>query len=69
MVLAMFIVLCSSPGILRQPPLLAREGETFWYLFCPCAPYGSQVGEEAEEEEKKDDLHRRIQGGAQVPVN
>ena len=32
-ILAVFIVLCSLPGILRQPPLLARERETFWYLF------------------------------------
>ena len=53
--LALFIVLCSLPGILRQPPLLARERETFWYLFCPCMPYGSGVsfiGEEEEEERK-----------------
>ena len=53
---ALFIVLCSLPGILRQPPLLAGERETFWYLFCPCTPYGSGVsfiGEEEEEEEEK----------------
>ena len=47
---------CSSPGILRQPLHLARERETFWYLFRPCTPYGSRVsliGEEEEEEEER----------------
>ena len=47
---------CSSPGILRQPLHLARERETFWYLFRLCTPYGSRVsltGEEEEEEERK----------------
>ena len=37
-------------------PLLAREKETFWNLFCPCAPYCSQVsfiGGEEEERRKK----------------
>ena len=29
--LALFILFCSSPGILRQPLSLARERETFWY--------------------------------------
>ena len=46
--LALFILFCSSPGILRQP-----QG---WYLFCPCGPYGSLVsfiGEEEEEEEEE----------------
>ena len=33
----------SSPGILRQPLHLARERETFWYLFRLCTPYGSRV--------------------------
>ena len=50
---ALSIVLCSLPGILKQPPLLARERETFWYLFCLCAPYGFQVsfiGEKEKEE-------------------
>ena len=53
---ALFIILCSSPGILKEPPFFARERETFWYLFCPCTPYGSRVsliGEEEEEEERK----------------
>ena len=53
---ALFIILCSSPGILREPPFFVRERETFWYLFCPCTPYGSGVsftGEEEEEEEGK----------------
>ena len=53
---ALFIILCSSPGILREPPFFARERETFWYLFCPRTPYGSRVsliGEEEEEEERK----------------
>ena len=47
---------CSSPGILRQPLHLARERETFWYLFRLCTPYGSRVsliGEEEEERRKK----------------
>ena len=47
---------CSSPGILRQPLHLARERETFWYLFRLCTPYGSRVsltGEEEEEEERR----------------
>ena len=44
---------CSSPGILRQPLHLARERETFWYLFCLCTPYGSQVGLIGEEEERR----------------
>ena len=45
----------SSPGILRQPLHLARERETFWYLFRLCTPYGSRVSltEEEEEEERK----------------
>ena len=32
--LALFIVLYSSPGILRQPLLLARERETFTVHVC-----------------------------------
>ena len=54
---ALLILFCSSPGILRQPQYLARERETFGYLFCPCMPYGSRVsliGEEEEEERKKE---------------
>ena len=58
--LAWFSVLlvpfCSSPGILRQPQHLARERDTFGYLFCPYTPYGSRVsliGEEEEEEEEE----------------
>ena len=52
----LLVLLCSSPGILRQPQHLARERETFGYLFCPCMPYGSRVsliGEEEEEEEEE----------------
>ena len=52
----LLVLFCSSPNILRQPQHLARERETFGYLFCPCTPYGSQVsliGEEEEEEEIK----------------
>ena len=37
----LFLLFCSSPGILTQPPFLARKKETFGYLFCPCALYGS----------------------------
>ena len=51
-------LLCSSPGILRQPLHLARERETFWYLFRLCTPYGSRVsliGEEEEEEEEEEE--------------
>ena len=47
---------CSSPGILRQPLHLARERETFWYLFYLCTSYGSRVslfGEEEEERKKR----------------
>ena len=47
---------CSSPSILRQPLHLARERETFWYLFRLCTPYDSQVsliGEEEEERRRK----------------
>ena len=54
--LALLILFCSSPGILRQSQHLARERETFGYLFCPCTPYGSRVsltGEEEEEEERR----------------
>ena len=54
---ALFIILCSSTGILREPPFFARERETFWYLFCPRTPHGSRVsliGEEEEEERKKE---------------
>ena len=47
--LALFLIFCSSPGILRQPPLLTRERETFWHLLCPCMPYGYFIGEEVEE--------------------
>ena len=53
---------CSSPGILRQPLHLARERETFWYLFRLCTPYGSRVsltGEEEEEEEEEERRRRR----------
>ena len=53
---ALFIVLCSSPGTLRQPLLLARERETCWHLFCPGAPYSSQVSEAGESEEEEDDF-------------
>ena len=52
----LLVLFCSSSGILRQPQHLARERETFGYLFCPCTPYGSRVsliGEEEEEEERK----------------
>ena len=58
---ALFIILCSSPGILREPPFFARERETFWYLFCPRMPYGSRVsliGEEEEERKKENDDFR-----------
>ena len=51
----LLVLFCSSPGILRQPQHLARERETFGYLFCPCTPYGSRVhliGEEEEERKK-----------------
>ena len=50
---ALFLLFCSSPGILRQPPFLARERETFGYLFCPCTPYGSRVSLTEEEEERR----------------
>ena len=43
----------SSPGILRQPLHLARERETFWYLFRLCTPYGSRVSLTEEEEERR----------------
>ena len=44
---------CSSPGILRQPLHLARERETFLYLFPLCTPYGSRVSLIGEEERRK----------------
>ena len=53
---SLLILFCSSPGILRQPLHLARERETFGYLFCPHTPYGSRVsliGEEEEERKKE----------------
>ena len=50
---ALLILFCSSPGILRQPKHLARERETFGYLFCPHTPYGSRVSLIGEEEERK----------------
>ena len=50
---AMLILFCSSPGILRHPQYLARERETFGYLFCPRTPYGSRVSLIGEEEERK----------------
>ena len=57
---ALFIILCSSPGILREPPFFAREREAFWYLFCPRMPYGSRVGliggEEEERKKENDDF-------------
>ena len=49
----LFLLFCSSPGILIQPPFLTRERETFGYLFCPCRPYGSRVSLTGEEEEEK----------------
>ena len=62
----LLVLFCSSPGILRNPQHLARERETFGYLFCTCTPYGSRVsliGEEEEEEEeegKKEDDDFRL---------
>ena len=50
---ALFIIFCSSPGILREPPFFARERETFGYLFCTCTPYGSRVSLTGEEERRK----------------
>ena len=50
---------CSSPGILRQPLHLARERETFWYLFRLCTPYGSRVSLIEEEEEEEEEIRRR----------
>ena len=38
---------------MRQPQHLARERETFGYLFCPRTPYGSRVSLIGEEEERK----------------
>ena len=29
---ALFIIFCSSPGILREPPFFARERETFGFF-------------------------------------
>ena len=68
----LLVLFCSSPGILRQPQHLARERETFGYLFCPCTPYGlelaslekkkkerSLIGE--EERKKEDDDFRFFQ--------
>ena len=52
----LLVLFCSSPGILRQPQHLARERETFGYLFCPCTPYDSRVsliGEERKKERRK----------------
>ena len=49
----LLVLFCSLPGILRQPQHLARERETFGYLFCPCTPYGSRVSHAGEEEERK----------------
>ena len=50
---SLLILFCSSPGILRQSKHLARERETFGYLFCPHTPYGSRVSLIGEEEEEK----------------
>ena len=49
----------SSPGILRQPLHLARERETFWYLFRLRTPYGSRVSLTGEEEEEEEEERRR----------
>ena len=60
----MLVLFCSSPGVLRQPQHLARERETFGYLFCPCTPYGSRVsliGEEEERKKKENDDFRFFQ--------
>ena len=46
----------SSPGILRQPLHLARERETFWYLFRLCTPYGSRVSIIGEEERRRKNM-------------
>ena len=56
---ALFIVLCSSPGILRQPLLVARERETFGTFCCPCATYSSQVSMAGESEEEEDTKKER----------
>ena len=39
--------------VFLQPPLLSRERETFWYLFCQCTPYGSRISLTGEEEERR----------------
>ena len=62
----------SSPGILRQPLHLARERETFWYLFRLCAPYGSRVsliGEEEEEEEEGFSIFSKFVYSASVQLS
>ena len=59
----LLVLFCSSPGILRHPQHLARERETFGYLFCTCTPYGSRVsliGVKEEEERKKEDYDFRF---------
>ena len=43
----------SSSGILRQPEHLARERETFVYLFCPCTPYGSRFRRKERKKERR----------------
>ena len=56
----LLVLFCSSPGILRQPQHLARERETFGYLFCPCTPYGSRVSLIGEEEERKKERRKKM---------
>ena len=56
--LALLMLFCLLPGTLRQPQHLARERETFGYLFCPCTPYGSRVSLTGEEEEEEKEERR-----------
>ena len=57
---ALFIILYSSPGILREPPFFARERETFGCLFCTCTPYGSRVSLTEEEEEEEEEERKKM---------
>ena len=52
----LFLLFCSSPGILRQPPFLARKKETFWYLFVSMCALVLELASLEKKKEESDDF-------------
>ena len=62
---ALFIILCSSPGILREPPFFARERETFGtfsvHVLLMVLELASLEKKKEERRKKEDDDFRFFQ--------